>query len=238
MKTAVITGASKGIGECIARAFLANGFNVIANYRTSGESALKLKKELGSRCEIFRADVSDYEQVCSMFDFAEKKFGKVTALVNNAGICLPQSVVQDVSSADFERICAVNLKGVFNCCKRAIDGMVSAGGGAIVNVSSIWGQVGGSCEAVYSMTKAGVIGFTKALAKELAPSNITVNAVAPGFINTDMNAGLTEEARAAFLEEVPLGRAGTPEEVAAAVLFLAKAGYCTGQILGVNGGYC
>ena len=116
--------------------------------------------------------------------------------------------------------------------------MVSAGGGAIVNVSSIWGQVGGSCEAVYSMTKAGVIGFTKALAKELAPSNITVNAVAPGFINTDMNAGLTEEARAAFLEEVPLGRAGTPEEVAAAVLFLAKAGYCTGQILGVNGGYC
>ncbi len=238
MKTAVITGASKGIGESIARAFLANGFNVIANYRTSEGRALKLKKESGDKCEIFRADVSDYRQVCDMFDYAEKKFGKVTALVNNAGICLPQSVLQDVSSADFDRICNVNLKGVFNCCKRAVDGMVSAGGGSIVNVSSIWGQVGGSCEVVYSMTKAGVIGFTKALAKELAPSKIMVNAVAPGFIDTDMNASLTAEARAAFLEEVPLGRAGTPEEVAAAVLFLANARYCTGQILGVNGGYC
>ena len=226
---AVVTGASSGIGKATATYLAERGWTVYGLARRE----IKGEKFCGIVC-----DVTDELAVSRAFEEVLAKEGRIDALVNNAGICLPQSVVQDVSSADFERICAVNLKGVFNCCKRAVDGMVSAGGGAIVNVSSIWGQVGGSCEAVYSMTKAGVIGFTKALAKELAPSNITVNAVAPGFINTDMNAGLTEEARAAFLEEVPLGRAGTPEEVAAAVLFLAKAGYCTGQILGINGGYC
>ena len=159
--------------------------------------------------------------------------------MNNAGVAPLQKVVQDVDENEFDRTLNVNLKGAFNCTKRAVDGMIAKGFGRIVNVSSIWGVVGGSCEAVYSMTKAGIIGFTKALAKELAPSGITVNAVAPGFIDTSMNAHLSEADVMAFEREIPLGRIGKPEEVASAVLFLASrsASYITGQVLGIDGGY-
>lgn len=258
MKTVLITGASKGIGEAIARAFSANGYNVIINYFSSEERAKKIlndvlrlrEDELKSKSEIlpdfpfgdaaiFKADVSDEKQVDEMFAFALEKFGKIDVLINNAGIALKQKVLQDVDGAEFDRMVAVNLKGVFNCCKRAIDGMVSAGEGRIINVSSIWGITGGSCEVAYSMTKAGVIGFTKALAKEVAMSNVAVNAVAPGFIDTDMNAGLSESDKSAFCESIPAGRIGTPEEVAKTVLLLANAPlYVTGQILGVDGGFC
>lgn len=234
----LITGSSKGIGESIARAFYSNGDNVIINYCSSETRAKSIAKELGNALCV-KADVSDYAQVDAMFSLIEEQIGAVDVLVNNAGVAPLQKVVQDVDGSEFDRTLAVNLKGVFNCTKRAVDNMVSNGFGRIINISSVWGVVGGSCEAVYSMTKAGIIGFTKAIAKELAPSGITVNAVAPGFIDTSMNAHLSEADVKAFEQEIPLGRIGKPEEVAAAVLFLSSrsSSYITGQILGVDGGY-
>lgn len=234
----LITGSSKGIGESIARAFYSNGDNVIINYFSSEARAKSIAAELGNSLCV-KADVSDYVQVDAMFSLIEKQFGSVDVLVNNAGVAPLQKVVQDVDENEFDRTLNVNLKGAFNCTKRAVDGMIAKGFGRIINVSSIWGVVGGSCEAVYSMTKAGIIGFTKALAKELAPSGITVNAVAPGFIDTSMNAHLSEADVMAFEQEIPLGRIGKPEEVASAVLFLASrsASYITGQVLGIDGGY-
>ena len=233
----LITGSSKGIGESIARAFYSMGENVIINYFSGEERAKKIADDLGGSMYV-KADVSDYAQVDNMFSLIEKRFGTVDIIVNNAGIAPLQKVIQDVSEEEFDRTVAVNLKGMFNCCKRAVDGMVGKKFGRIINISSIWGEVGGSCEAVYSMTKAGVIGFTKALSKELAPSGITVNAVAPGFINTSMNAHLSAGDVKAFEEEIPVGRIGTPSDVARAVVFLAArdSGYITGQVLGVNGG--
>ncbi len=236
MKTLLITGASKGIGEQIARAFFANGYNVIINYNKSEGKALKLASELN--CSAFKADVSDYEQARALVDFACSKFGKIDVLVNNAGIALPTSVLQDTTEKDFDNIVGVNLKGMYNCSKLVIDKMVSQGKGSIINISSIWGQIGASCEVLYSMTKAGVIGFTKALAKELGPSNVRVNAVAPGFIATDMTAHFSKDDVDDFLLSVPLGRVGSSEEVAKAVLYLASddASYITGHVLSVNGG--
>ena len=236
MKTVLITGASRGIGEAIARAFSSNGYNVVINYNKSEELAKKLGNEL--QAPIFKADVSDINQAKALVDFTVQKFGKIDVLVNNAGIALPQMVLQSATEADFDKIVSVNLKSVFNCSKAVIDYMVSNGGGSIINISSIWGQIGGSCEVLYSMTKAGVIGFTKALAQELAPSNVRVNAVAPGFIATDMNAHLTEDEVSAFVQDVPLGKTGKAQDVANAVLFLAdeKSSYVTGHVLNVNGG--
>ena len=236
MKTLLITGASRGIGEQIARAFSASGYNVIINYNKSEEKAHQLAKELNAFA--FQADVSDFSQAKALVDFTISKFGKIDVLINNAGIALPQMTLQDVSEEQFDRIVDVNLKSVFNCCKCAIDNMISNKCGSIINLSSVWGQIGGSCEVVYSMTKAGIIGFTKALAKELAPSNVRVNAIAPGFIKTDMNAHLSEADVSAFEEEIPLGRIGRPDEIAKAALFLAsdEASYITGHVLNVNGG--
>lgn len=236
MKTVLITGASRGIGEQIARAFSTNGYNVIINYNKSEERAKKLGEELNA--PIFKADVSKFDQAKALVDFAIEKFGKIDVLVNNAGIALPQKVLQEVTEEEFDNIVAINLKSTFNCSKLVIDLMISNGGGSIINISSIWGQVGASCEAVYSMTKAGVIGFTKSMAQELALSNIRVNAVAPGFIKTDMNAHLSNEDIDDFLQCVPLNRIGSAEEVAQAVLFLAsdQASYITGHVLNVNGG--
>ena len=233
----LITGSSKGIGESIARAFYSMGDNVIINYFSGEERAKKIADDLCGSMRV-KADVSDCAQVDNMFSLIEKRFGTVDILVNNAGIAPLQKVIQDVSEEEFDRTVAVNLKGMFNCCKRAVGGMVGKKFGRIINISSIWGEVGGSCEAVYSMTKAGVIGFTKALSKELAPSGITVNAVAPGFIDTSMNAHLSADDVKAFEKEIPVGRIGMPSEVARAVVFLAArdSGYITGQILGVNGG--
>ncbi len=236
MKTLLITGASRGIGESIARAFSANGYNVVINYNKSEDQAKLIGKQLSA--PIFKADVSNSVEAKALIDYTIMKFGKIDVLVNNAGIALPQKVIQNVSESEFDNIVSVNLKALFNCSKLVVDNMISNGGGSIINVSSVWGQIGASCEVVYSMTKAGVIGFTKALAQELAPSNVRVNAVAPGFITTDMNAHLSSSDVATFLEGVPLGRVGAPMDVAEAVLFLAsdKASYITGHVLNVNGG--
>lgn len=251
MKTVLITGASRGIGEAVARAFSANGYNVIINYLSSEQKALRLKNELNLRAisgaggnnagiaEVYRANVGKLCEVEKMFEFAAEKFGGIDVLVNNAGVALKQKVLQDVTENELDMLISTNLKGVFNCSKCAVPFMLERGEGRIINLSSIWGVTGGSCEVAYSTVKAGVIGFTKSLAKELALSNIAVNAVAPGLIDTDMNAGLSSSDKLAFIEGVPAGRMGSAEEVASTIALLANFPlYVTGQIIGIDGGFC
>ena len=231
MKKALVTGSSRGIGAAIARALAEGGWRVTINYLNSREKAEALAAELGS--EAIRCDVADSAQVNAMFE----RTGGVDLLVSNAGIAW-SGLLSDMTDEEWRRIVDVNLGGAFNCCRAAIPHMVREKAGAIVCVSSILGVYGGSCETAYSATKGALIAFTKALARELAPSGITVNCVAPGVIDTSMNGRLNAEERGALAEEIPLGRFGTPEEVAEAVYFLATARYITGQTLGVDGGFC
>ena len=237
MKTAVITGASGGIGSATALAFAKDGYNVVLQYNNSQDKALALAKKIengtNSTALPVKADVSSSQEVTFLFDEVENRFGNVDVLVNNAGIA-QQKLFTDITDEDWRRMTGTNLDGVFYCSREVLKRfMIKNHSGVILNVSSMWGQVGASCETLYSMTKAGVIGLTKALAKELAPSNITVNCIAPGIIDTRMNNMFDAEE---LKEEVPLGRLGTPEEIAKAVLFFAENPYITGQILGVNGG--
>lgn len=239
-KTVIVTGSSKGIGAATAILFAQKGYNVVINYNNSYESASLLCRSLvsnGYSVITQKANVANKLEVDLMVKETLYKFGSLDILVNNAGIAY-QGLVSETDEIDFDRIIDVNLKGVFNCCKSVIPSMVSRQSGKIINISSIWGQVGASCEVAYSAAKAGVIGLTKALAKELAPSGITVNAIAPGLIETNMNSNLTIEELSDFVSTIPLGRMGSADEIAAAVEFLAsdKADYITGQVLGVNGG--
>lgn len=231
-KTALVTGAAKGIGAACARALAADGCRVSIHYRSSEEAARKLAAELGG-CAV-QADVSDWLQVESMFNI----IAHPDILVCNAGAAL-MKLFTDTAEAEWTRLLDVNLGGVIRCCRAAIPSMVRKQYGRIIIVSSVWGVEGASCEAVYSASKAGLIGLTKALAKELGPSGITVNCVAPGVIDTDMNASLDEQTRAELVEATPLCRLGTPEDVAALVRFLASdaAGFITGQVIGVDGGF-
>lgn len=240
-KTILITGSSKGIGAATAILFAQKGYNVVINYNDSYESASLLCSSLvsnGYSVMTQKANVANRLEVELMVKETLYKFGSLDILVNNAGIA-HQALVTDTNEIDFDRIMEVNLKGVFNCCKSVIPSMVSRQSGKIINISSMWGQVGASCEVAYSAAKAGVIGLTKALAKELAPSGITVNAIAPGLIETGMNSNLTIEELSDFVSGIPLGRMGSADEIAAAIEFLAsdKADYITGQVLGINGGY-
>ena len=236
--TVLITGASRGIGAACARAFARAGWQVAGGYLRSREQMDALVRELGGALFPIRADVSDPEQVSAMVRQAEETFGHLDALVCNAGIALPGMLLQDVSDEDWARVTSVDLSGVFYCCRSALPHFLHRHQGAIVTVSSMWGQVGGSCEAAYSAAKGGVIALTRALAKEVAPSGIRVNCVAPGVIDTDMLAPYGPEVRTALQEEIPLDRLGTPEDVARAVRFLCseEASFITGQVLGVNGG--
>ncbi|MBR4973735.1 MAG: 3-oxoacyl-ACP reductase FabG, partial [Clostridia bacterium] len=237
-KTILITGASKGIGAATAILFAQKGYNVVINYNESYESASLLCRSLASHgysVMAHKANVANRLEVELMVKETLYKFGSLDILVNNAGVA-HQALLTDTDEIDFDRIIDVNLKGVYNCCKCVIPSMVSKQSGKIINISSMWGQVGASCEAAYSASKAGVIGLTKALAKELAPSGITVNAIAPGLIETGMNSHLSIEELSDFVSEIPLGRMGNADEIAAAIDFLAsdKADYITGQILGIN----
>lgn len=229
MKRAVVTGGTRGIGLAVCKLLVQNGYQVTALY--AGGKDLEEAQKLLPEVEFVRADVSDEEAVRALF----KKIPALDLLVNNAGVALYKQV-QDTSREEFDRVMGVNMGGAFYCSKYAVKKMLE-NGGAIVNISSVWGETGGSCESVYSASKGAVIAFTKALAKELAPSGITVNCVSPGVIETEMNAHLKQEERAALAEEIPLGRIGRVEEVAEAVLFLAEAKYITGQVLAVNGGF-
>lgn len=241
MNTVLITGASRGIGKATAIRFAKAGYAVAINYCSSREKATELEQSLikqGFIAKAFKADVGNSEEVKKMFDDVRGYFGAPKILVNNAGIS-EQKLFCDITEQDWNRMINVNLTGMFNCCKQAIPDMISNHCGKIINVSSIWGVTGGSCEVHYSAAKAGVIGLTKALAKELAPSGITVNCVAPGAIETEMNQKITAESIELFAAETPLGRIGKPEEVADCIFFMASesANFVTGHVFNVNGGY-
>lgn len=231
MKYALITGGTRGIGLAAVRLFSERGYCVTALY-SSDEASAKAARSAFPQVEFVKADVSDEKAV-------ERVFAELPALdvlVNNAGIALFRQV-QDTTLEDWEHVLSVNAGGSFLCCKHAVKKLLARGGGSVVNVSSVWGETGGSCESAYSASKGAVIAFTKALAKELAPAHIRVNCVSPGAVDTDMNARLTEAERASLCEEIPLGRMGRAEEIAEAILFLAEQEYITGQILSVNGGF-
>lgn len=239
MKNAVITGASQGIGRAIATKLALLGYRVIINYNKSESDAIELKNTLNSKgycAEIFKCDVGDYQMLREMLYHTFTTYGSVDVLVNNAGV----SVIGDICSLsldDWSMMLNTNLSGVLYGCKIATAIMKEQGYGKIINISSIWGEIGGSMEVGYSATKGGVIALTKALAKELALMNINVNCVCPGAIDTNMNK-LSDETRQSLIDEIPLNRIGKPEDIAEAVAFLAESSgdYITGQILSVNGG--
>lgn len=215
----LITGGATGIGKAAAQLFQQKGYDVFITYNQT-----KPDYDVNA----IKCDLSNLDDIESLFD----ELGEVDVLVNNAGISLIK-MINDVTKEDYENITAVNERAVYFCSKLASKSMVKKQSGAIINVSSMWGQMGASCETLYSMTKAGVIGFTKALASELAPSNVTVNCVCPGIIDTRMNSQFDKDE---LIAEVPLGRLGTADEIASAILFFADNRYITSQILGVNGG--
>lgn len=234
MALALVTGGSRGIGRAICLALAGRGHDVAFCYSEDGrgaEETVRLIEERGAGALAFRCDVADEGSVKEMFS----ALPGLRLLVNNAGIALYGEIAR-TSYADWKRVMDVNAGGTFLCTRAAAERFARAGGGCIVNVSSVWGVSGASCEAAYSASKAAVIGFTKAAAKELAPAGIRVNCLACGFIDTAMNGRLSEEERAEFLRGVPLGRAASPEEAAAAVLFLAENPYITGEVLRLDGG--
>jgi len=241
--TVLITGSSRGIGAAIARAFAREGHRVVLHYRKNESAARTLLEELRAEdCSValVQGDVSNEAEAGEIVRQAERAFGFVDVLVNNAGIALPNQLVTDTSAADWSRVFGVNMDGMFFVTRAVLPDMVSNQRGSIVNISSMWGVTGGSCEVAYSASKAAVIGFTKSLAKEVAPSGIRVNCVAPGFVSTEMTAGLDAETVEAIREETPLVKLGTPEDIASAVLFFALEGasFITGQTLSVDGGRC
>ena len=242
-RTVVITGASRGIGAACAVYFAEKGYDVVINYLQNREAAEKVAGRVsafGRRALIVQADVSVPDAVSRMADTVKAAFGTVDVLVNNAAMATGQALFTDVSYEEWNRLFAVSVGGMFNCTHAFLPGMIHEKRGAIVNLSSIWGITGASCEVHYSAAKAAIIGATKALAQEVGPSGIRVNCVAPGVIDTDMNGHLSAEDMDALKEETPLGRIGTPEDIAKAVYFLASdelSGFTTGQVFSPNGGF-
>jgi Dehydrogenases with different specificities (related to short-chain alcohol dehydrogenases) len=236
MKTVVVTGGATGIGESIVRLFAKNDYNVILNYNKSEKEAIYIKKELGDNVEIFKADISNRKEVNNLINFSIEKFGKIDVLVNNAGIELIK-LFTETTIEDWHNVMDVNLTGTFNVTQEAIKDMINKKEGCIINISSIWGMVGGSCEVAYSASKAGIIGLTKALAKEVGKSNVRVNVIAPGAIDTNMLKSITEEEKKELIGEIPLSKIGMPIDIAKCVLWLAEDNYTTGQVISPNGGW-
>ena len=228
-KIALVTGGTRGIGLAVSLSFAGLGFDVFAAYSADEESAEKAREQ---GINAVRADVSDEGAVKALF----ARTGTPDVLVNNAGVALFRQI-QDTTAAEWDRLFAVNVRGAFLCAREAAKGMIPRKSGLIVNISSVWGEEGGSCESAYSASKAALIGFTKALAKELGPSGIRVNCVSPGVIDTRMNARLSPEEMRALCDEIPLGRTGTGGEVAKAVVALYENGYITGADIPVTGGF-
>ena len=236
MKTALVTGGSRGIGAAVCRRLAEDGFRVVVHFNRNQEKAEALVRELTEKTGLphlaLPAELAERAQVEELFRLA----GPVDVLVNNAGIA-QQKLFTDITEDDWRRMFAVDVDGVFRCCQCALPHMIHEKSGCIINIASIWGEIGASCEVHYSAAKAAVIGLTKALAKELGPSHIRVNCVSPGVIDTEMNAMFDEETMRDLCESTPLGRIGSPEDIAAAVSFLASdaASFITGQTLSVNG---
>ena len=240
-RTVLVTGASRGIGRAIASAFAAEGDRLIITCSRSEQELLNFKKELEEtfHTEVLASvgDISSFEYVEQLFEQITERFGGVDVLINNAGISYI-GLLTDMSIDDWNRIVSTNLTSVFSTCRQVIPSMVHAKSGHIINISSVWGNVGASCEVAYSACKGGINSLTRALGKELAPSNIQVNAIACGVIDTDMNRCFSEEERSALIEEIPAGRMGSPEEVASLAYSLATASsYLNGQILTLDGGW-
>lgn len=236
---AIVTGGAKGIGRAIVVELAKKGIQVVLNYRHSEKQAIKAKQELlehGYEIEIYQADVAKKEEVQRLVAYTKEKWGEVDILVNNAGIDKWQ-LFTDMTDEDWNEMLANNLTSAFYMTKEVVPDMIRKKKGCIINISSIWGITGASCEVAYSVSKAGMDGLTKALAKELAPSNIRVNSIAPGAIDTDMNENLTKEERNEIETEIPLGRFGTPEDIAKCAMWLVEDNYTTGQIISPNGGW-
>ncbi len=231
----LVTGASRGIGKEIAKTLALKGNKVIANYNKSENQALQLQKE-NENIEIYKADVSKREDVHKMIEKILQKYGKIDVLINNAGIS-ENKMFTDVTDNDWKKMIDTNLYSVFCVSQEVLPNMIHNKKGCIINISSIWGIVGASCESIYSVTKAGIDGLTKSLAKELGPSNIRVNSIAPGIINTDMNKNLTKCDIESIAEEIPLEKIGKTADIAKCVEWLIQDEYTTGQIISINGGW-
>lgn len=239
MKTVIVTGGSRGIGAATVKELARSGYQVVLNYNQSEMQAKAIKEELSKdniEIEIFKADVSKRKEVKELVKFTLDKFKKIDVLVNNAGIDQIKSFM-DITDEDWNTMMQVNLNSVFYCTQEVLENMIHNKKGCIINVSSIWGITGASCEVHYSASKAAIDGMTKALAKELGPSNIRINSIAPGAIMTDMNKDCTEEDIAEINKEIPLGRFGRAEEIARSIKWLIEDEYMTGQIISSNGGW-
>ena len=238
-KTIIVTGASRGIGAAIVKMLAKEDYNIVINYNKSEEIAKKMQEEFtkqGKNVEIFKADVSKREEVKKLIEFTINKFKKIDVLINNAGISQTR-LFTDITDEDWNNMLNVNLNSVFYMTQEVLPYMIHEKEGCIINISSIWGITGAACETHYSVAKAGVDAMTKSLAKELGPSNIRVNSIAPGIIDTDMNKYLLDEELANIEEEIPLGKIGSPETIAKCVKWLIEDDYTTGQIIGINGGW-
>lgn len=238
-KVIVVTGGSRGIGAQIVKDLSKMGHNVILNYNKSEECAKTVENELkkqGLTVDIFKADVSKIEEAEKLIQFAINKFGKIDVLINNAGISQTK-LFTDITDEDWRTMIDVNLTSAFYCTREAVKNMIHNKQGLIINISSIWGITGASLEVHYSTVKAGMIGFTKALAKELGPSNIRVNAIAPGMIDTDMNKEYSKEVVEEIKNEIPLERIGTPKSISKCVKWLIDDDYTTGEVISINGGW-
>ncbi len=237
MKTVLITGGARGIGKAIAEKFAQNNYNVVINYSKSEEAAYRMT-ETYPNVRAFKADISNKKEVQALVDFAEKEFKHVDILINNAGIS-STGLLQDLTEEELNRIFAVNVNGSFFTSQSVLPSMISRKSGKIINISSVWGMVGASNEVAYSASKSAIIGFTKALAKEVGPSNIHVNCVAPGIIMTDMVSDYTIEEFDNIRSNIPLDKIGSTDDVANVVYFLAsdEANYITGQVISPNGGW-
>lgn len=238
-KVIIVTGGSRGIGENIVRGLATEGYKIILNYNKSEEQAKKIKQDLSEQniqIDIFKADVTKREEVKSLIKFGIEKYGKIDVLINNAGISQIK-LFTDITDDDWENMIKTNLTSCFYTTQEAVKNMISNQNGCIINISSIWGNIGASCEVHYSAAKSGLNGMTKALAKELGPSNIRVNCIAPGIIKTDMNSELSEEDIQNITEEIPLQKIGYPQSITKCVKWLIEDDYTTGQIISVNGGW-
>ena len=239
MKTILITGGARGIGKAIVYELAKSNYNIILNYNSSQKEAEQIEEELtkqGCKVDIYKADITKKEEVQKMIEYTIEKYKKVDVLINNAGISQIKTFAE-LTEEDWDKMIDTNLKSIFYTSKAVLSTMLHEQNGLILNISSIWGVIGASCEVHYSTAKAGMNGFTKALAKELGPSNIRVNAIAPGIIDTNMNANLSKEEVEQIKESIPLERIGKPEQIAKAVKWLIEDEYTTGQIISIDGGW-